>query len=119
MSKRDGYLYTGYVEVDRPGVYRFYTDTEGPSRLYIGDRLVVDNHRRYSCDWNPMVAAPLESWGSLKLEPGKHAIRVEYGRGAGFSGWPPWTPQEDEPFTVSYEGPGVEKQPIPPGVLSH
>jgi hypothetical protein len=118
MKNRDGYLYTGYLEIDTPGVYRFYTETEGPSRLYIGDHLIVDNHRRYRYDWNPAGRAPLESWGSLKLEPGMHAIRVEYGRGAGFSGWPPWEPQDNEPFTISYEGPNIEKQPIPAKRLS-
>jgi len=115
-KKQDGYLYTGYVEVDKPGTYRFYTRTEGASRLYIGDQLVVDNHRRYRYDWKRSGRAPLESWGSLKLKPGKHAIRVEYLRGRGFA-W--WTPQEDEPFEVRYEGPGVEKQPIPADVLKH
>lgn len=111
-----GYVYTGYVQVHEPGVYRFYTETEGASRLYIGDRLVVDNHRRYRYDWKPSGKAPLESWGSLRLKPGKHAIRVEYARGRGFA-W--WQPQEDEPFQVCYEGPGIAKQPIPTRVLSH
>jgi len=32
---------------------------------------------------------------------------------------PPWQPQENEPFTVQYEGPGIEKQPIPADALSH
>jgi hypothetical protein len=115
-KKQDGYLYTGYVEVDKPGIYRFYTRTEGASRLYIGDQLVVDNHRRYRYDWKPAGQAPLESWGSIKLEPGKHAIRVKYLRGRGFA-W--WVPQDNEPFEVSYKGPGVKKQPIPADVLSH
>jgi hypothetical protein len=119
MQKKDGYVYTGYVEIGRPGIWRFYTRTEGPSRLYIGDQLVVDNHRRYRYDWNPSGSPPLESWGSLRLGPGKHAIRVEYGRGSGFSGWPPWEPQENEPFEVSYEGPGIESGPIPSERLSH
>ncbi len=116
MKNGDGYVYTGYVEVDEAGIYRFHTETEGASRLYIGDRLVVDNHRRYRYDWKPTAKVPLESWGSLKLEPGKHAIRVEYLRGRGFA-W--WKPSEDETFEVSYEGPGTEKQPIPAERLSH
>jgi len=119
MNEKDGYLYIGYVAVSKPGLYRFYTDTEAPSRLYIGDRLIVDNHRRYRYDWNPSGSPPLQSWGSLRLEPGKHAIRVEYARGSGFSGWPPWEPQENEPFEIGYEGPGIEKQPIPAEALSH
>ncbi len=115
-KKQDGYLYTGYVEVGKPGIYRFYTRTEGTSRLYIGDQLVVDNHRRYRYDWKPAGKAPLESWGSITLEPGKHAIRVEYLRGRGFA-W--WSPQENEPFEVSYKGPALDKQAIPAHVLSH
>lgn len=119
MKSKDGYVYTGYLEIDTPGLYRLYTETEAPSRLYIGERLVVDNHRRYRYDWKPSSKVPLESWGSLRLEPGRHAIRLEYARGAGFSGWPPWVPQENEPFRVCYEGPGIHKQPIPAAVLSH
>jgi len=116
MKDSDGYIYTGYIEAGKPGVYRFYTETEGASRLYIGNRLIVDNHRRYRFDWKPTGKAPLESWGSLRLATGKHAIRVEYLRGRGFA-W--WEPQENEPFTVQYEGPGIGKQPIPAKVLSH
>ncbi|MBS3735389.1 MAG: chitobiase/beta-hexosaminidase C-terminal domain-containing protein [Phycisphaerae bacterium] len=115
-KKPDGYVYTGYIAVDEPGIYRFYTRTEGASRLYLGDRLVVDNDRRYRYDWKPTGKAPLESWGSLRLEPGTHAIRVEYLRGRGFA-W--WKPQEDEPFDVSYTGPGIDKTSIPPEALSH
>ncbi|MBS3735437.1 MAG: chitobiase/beta-hexosaminidase C-terminal domain-containing protein, partial [Phycisphaerae bacterium] len=120
-KKQDGYLYIGYVEVDTLGIYRFYTRTEGASRLYIGDQLVVDNHRRYRYDWKPFAKAPLASWGSIELEPGKHAIRVEYlrGRRSGGRGFAWWKPQDNEPFEVSYEGPGVDKQPIPSDVLSH
>ena len=120
MEKPEGYVYAGYLAVEKPGLYRFYTETEAPSRLYIGERLVVDNHRRYRYDWKPSGNPPLESWGSLRLEPGRHRIRVEYTRGRPFHGhWPPWEPQENEPFTVSYEGPGIEKQSIPADVLSH
>ena len=115
-KKADGYVYAGYIEVAKSGLHRFYTKTEGASRLYIGDRLVVDNHRRYRYDWKPAGKTPLESWGSLNLGAGKHAIRLEYARGNGFA-W--WEPQEKEPFTICYEGPGIEKQPIPAGVLSH
>jgi hypothetical protein len=120
-KKQDGYLYTGYVEVGESGIYRFYTRTEGASRLYIGDRMIVDNHRRYRYDWMPQGKVPLESWGSIKLEPGQHAIRVEYlrGRGTGGRGFAWWNPQENEPFEVSYEGPGVKKQPIPADMLKH
>ncbi len=114
--KAAGYVYSGYVHVREPGVYRFYAQTEGASRLFIGDRLVVDNHRRYRKDYQDVAKAPLASWGSLRLEPGRHAIRVEYARAYGFA-W--WRPQEDEVFRVSYEGPGIEKQPIPAEVLSH
>ncbi|MBS3821955.1 MAG: hypothetical protein KGY81_09370, partial [Phycisphaerae bacterium] len=60
------------------------------------DRLVVDNHRRYRYDWDPAGSPPLESWGSLQLTAGKHPIGVEYARGSGFSGWPPWQPRDNE-----------------------
>ncbi|MBS3822169.1 MAG: chitobiase/beta-hexosaminidase C-terminal domain-containing protein, partial [Phycisphaerae bacterium] len=47
----------------------------------------------------------LESWGSLKLAAGKHAIRLEC-----------WYP-EDELLNVCYEGPGVTKRTIPADAL--
>jgi len=105
-----GLIYTGYVQVPASGVWRFYTETAGPSRLYIGDRLVVDNHRRHRDDEKAekrqYLKPELESWGSLKLAPGKHAIRIEC-----------WYP-EDDLFNISYAGPGIDKQPIPAEALS-
>jgi len=104
-----GLVYTGYIEVDKAGIYRFYTETAGPSRLYIGDRLVVNNHRRHRGDEEAekrqYLKPELESWGSLKLAPGKHAFRIEC-----------WYPKDDL-FNVRYEGPDIDKQPIPAGVL--
>jgi hypothetical protein len=104
-----GLIYTGYVQVTAPGVWRFYTETAGPSRLYVGDRLVVNNHRRHrddeTAEKRQYLQPELESWGSLKLAPGKHAFRLEC-----------WYP-EDELFNVSYAGPGIDKQPIPADAL--
>ncbi|MBS3735152.1 MAG: chitobiase/beta-hexosaminidase C-terminal domain-containing protein [Phycisphaerae bacterium] len=104
-----GLIYSGYVQVPASGVWRFYTETAGPSRLYIGERLVVNNHRRHRDDEKAekrkYLQPELESWGSLKLAAGKHAFRLEC-----------WYP-EDELFNVCYEGPGVTKRPIPADAL--
>lgn len=35
-------LWKGYIEVDKPGMYRFYLTTDDGSRLWIDDKLVID-----------------------------------------------------------------------------
>ena len=46
--------------------------------------------------------------GEIALKKGLHPIRVEYFEMSGGEG-----------LAVSWQGPGVARQPIPPGVLSH
>jgi hypothetical protein len=109
-----GFVYTGYIEIKKGGVYRFETETGGKSRLFIGDHLVVNNHRRYRDDYSPEkredLKPDLRSCGSLGLAPGKHAFRLEYFHRA-------WDKSPTKVFRVRYQGPGVSKQPIPVNVL--
>jgi hypothetical protein len=111
-----GLVYSGYVQVERPGIYRFYTETDGRSRLYLGDRRVVDNHRRYQGQYSAghrgYLRPPLESWGSLKLEPGKHRFHLVCSRRRGRG-------TQLDRFAVQWEGPGIAKGPIPAHALSH
>ncbi|KPJ74787.1 MAG: hypothetical protein AMS14_04825 [Planctomycetes bacterium DG_20] len=88
---------TGYVEVPKDGIYLFYTSSDDGSRLHIGDRLVVDNDGLH---------AAFEKRGFAALKAGKHPIRVTFFECAG-----------EEALAVSYEGPGIKKQPIPAEAL--
>ncbi|NQT51581.1 PDZ domain-containing protein, partial [bacterium] len=87
----------GYVAVPADGNYAFYLSSDDGSRLSIGDRLVVDHDGLHAAD---------EKRGFVALKAGKHPIRVDFFECSG-----------DEALAVAYEGPGIDKQPIPPTAL--
>ena len=93
-----GFEFTGYVEVPSTGIYTFHTESDDGSRLYIGDALVVDNDGLHGMR---------EGVGRIALAAGRHPIRVTYFERTG-----------GDDLVVSYEGPGVRKQPIPAGALT-
>lgn len=69
--------FTGFIYARTPGVYRFALSSDDGSRLYVADRLVVDNDGLH---------ATQEREGTLALAAGYHPIRVEYfNRTGGFS----------------------------------
>ena len=89
--------FTGYIDVPADGIWAFYLKSDDGSRLWIGDRLVVDRDGAHP---------PTENRGFIPLMAGKHAIRVEY-----------FDRTELEELAVSWEGPKVKKQAVPAGVL--
>jgi hypothetical protein len=85
--------FSGFIQIDKPGKYTFYTQSDDGSKLYIDGKEVVNN------DGNHGVQ---EETGSVELTAGKHTIRVDYyNNGGGF-----W-------LDAFYKGPGVTKQLIP------
>ena len=94
-----GFEYTGFIKVPGTGVYAFYTESDDGSRLYIGDKLVVNNDGLHGMG---------EKKGLIPLEAGLHLIRVLFFEKDGSEG-----------LKVSYEGPGVKKQEIPESALFH
>ncbi len=72
-----GAVFTGYVQVALPGMYRFSTESDDGSMLWVGDRLVVDN--------NGLHGMRVRS-GVVALLPGKHAVRVEFFEAGGSAG---------------------------------
>jgi fructan beta-fructosidase len=70
--KRDdkfGFRFTGFVKIKKKGQYAFITTSDDGSRLYIGDKLVVDNDGLHaSRRWH----------GEIKLEAGMHPITVDF-----------------------------------------
>lgn len=92
-----GLKFTGYIEVPIDGAYYFHTASNDGSRLYVGERVVVDNdglHLR------------VEQRGCIRLEAGLHPIRVVFFVSGG-----------GEDLTVLWQGPGIDRQSIPAGVL--
>jgi hypothetical protein len=62
-------LYVGQVALDLDGTYTFELASTGPSRLYIDDRMVVDN---------PGGAGETVRSGQVTVLRGLHRIRVLY-----------------------------------------
>lgn len=91
--------FTGYIEVPGDGVYMFSTRSDDGSRLYIGERLVVDNDGLH---------AVVEKRGFIPLQAGKHPIVVTYFQGPG-----------DAELKAFYEGPGIARREIPATALFH
>jgi len=96
---QDGFAlrFTGYVEVPADGVYAFYVRSDDGSRLWIGDRLVVDNDG---------VHTSAEKRGFIPLRAGRHPVVVAC-----------FDRTEAEDLRVSWEGPGLAKQPVPAEAL--
>lgn len=94
-----GLRFSGYITVPATGVYTFYTESDDGSKLYIGDKLVVDNDGLH---------ASSEASGLVALEEGIHPIKVTFFQGPG-----------DIALKVLYSGPKTEKKIIPASVLFH
>lgn len=95
VKKNDyyGLKFEGYIDVERTGVYVFYTSSDDGSRFFIGDERVVENDGLHG---------DREKRGSVALEAGLHPITVLFFQRAG-----------GKALKVYYHGPGIEKQEIP------
>jgi hexosaminidase len=73
-AERWGARFTGYVRVPSDGVWTFRLTSDDGSRLWIGDRLVVDGDGPHTSE---------ERVGAMALRAGWHAIRVDYFQAGG------------------------------------
>ena len=94
-----GFEFAGYIKVPKDGVYAFFVESDDGSKMNIGDVLVVDNDGLHGMT---------EKRGLIALASGLHPIRVCYFNKTGGEG-----------LTVSYQGPGIAKQPLPEAALFH
>ncbi len=94
-----GLSFTGYINVPKDGVYRFYTTSDDGSRLWIGGTAVVNNDGPHG---------PVRAYGSIALAAGIHAIRVDY-----FQAW------GGQQLSVEYRTPDGTVQVVPLGSLFH
>ena len=85
--------FTGYLKIEQGGEYTFYTSSNDGSRLFIDNKLVVDNGG---------VHGDFEKQGRIELERGNHSIKLHYFDGGG-----------SQALKVFYKGPGIERQVIP------
>ncbi len=100
--KRDdgfGLQFIGYIKIPKDGSYTFYSASDDGSKLYIGDKMVVNNDG---------VHPAVERSGAIALKAGMQAIRVEYAEVSG-----------GQALRVLYSGPGIGKKEIPQEALFH
>ena len=99
QHKDDDYAvrFSGFLEVDRDGVYTFSLGSDDGSKLYIGSDVAVDNDGLHPFR---------EESASIALARGRHAITVEFFERGGA-----------DRLSVSYAGPDFSKQVIPAHVL--
>jgi S1-C subfamily serine protease len=89
--------FRGFVKLPKDGLYTFYTTSDDGSSLRIGNELVVDNDGNH---------AAIEVAGMARLKAGYHAIEVQFFEGSGH-----------QELRVSFSGPDLPKQQIPPNSL--
>ena len=94
-----GFEFTGYIKIDEAGVYTFSTESDDGSKLYISDKLVVDNDG---------IHGMTELSGQIALDAGWHPIKLMFFERFGGEG-----------LIVRYAGQGIEKQVIPAEILFH
>jgi len=90
--------FDGYIHIATAGSYSFVLASDDGSKLYIDGKTVVDNDGDHG-----VVTAN----GSIDLQPGKHAIRVEWFNGGG-GAW----------LGAYFQGPGIPRQVIDPNLLT-
>ena len=80
-------VYTGRIWITNPGAYRFSLTSDDGSKLWIDDRLVLDNDG---------IHFAMEASNSVNLTPGIHDIRIAYFQG----------PRMEVALTLRVAGPG-------------
>lgn len=97
-DQREGFSLqlTGWLLISEPGLYQFETTSDDGSRLIVNEQLVVDNGGLHATQTRR---------GEVHLEPGLHAIRVDYFDGGGEAvldvKWQP--PGADGPVAIPHE----------------
>ncbi|MBU4433530.1 MAG: alkaline phosphatase family protein [Alphaproteobacteria bacterium] len=91
-------VFEGDLQIATAGTYGFSLASDDGSKLYIDGKLVVDNDGDHG-----VVTAS----GGVDLQPGKHAIRVEWFNGGG-GAW----------LGAYFQGPGLPRQFIDPNRLT-
>lgn len=94
-----GFIFSGYINIAKSGLYDFYTSSDDGSLLYIDDVLVVDNNGNHALE---------EKSGKANLEKGMHKIKLVYFDSAGENG-----------LSVNFNIKGNPKREIPDIILKH
>ncbi len=85
-------LLLGSINIDVEGEYTFYCGSNDGTKLYIGDKLLIDNDGGHGYQ---------EKYGKINLEKGTHKIEVRYFQQGG-----------GQELKVSWQGPNFEKREL-------
>lgn len=69
-----GVIYKGFISVPSEGIYTFSVSSNDGTRLFIGDKLIVEND-----GWH----GPYEKEGAIALQAGQHKIKLLYFQSGG------------------------------------
>jgi alpha-L-fucosidase len=92
-----GLEYSCYVNVPEDGVYSFFVASDDGTRLFVDNKLLIDNDGRHGM---------VEKKGIVALSAGLHPLKVQYFQKTG-----------GRDIKVSWEGPNISKQAIPESML--
>ncbi|MCL5097942.1 MAG: PA14 domain-containing protein, partial [Candidatus Omnitrophica bacterium] len=90
--------FTGQLLITNAGTYTFYTSSDDGSLFYLDGQLVVNNDGGHGTE---------ERNGRVDIEEGNHPFVLEYFEEGGPGS-----------LVLSYTGPGISKQVIPPSVFT-
>jgi alpha-L-fucosidase len=102
LRKRDEHFalaFEGVLAFPQDGIYTFKLTSDDGSRLYIDDKLVVDNNGLHGME---------ELQGVAPLAAGYHRVRVEYFNATGGMG-----------LRLEWQGPGIAPGAIPASAYRH
>jgi mono/diheme cytochrome c family protein len=85
-----GLRFEGFLQIEQDGDYTFHLRSDDGSKLYVDDKLIVDNDG---------VHPPSDKSGKTRLTKGLHAVVVDFFEQGG-----------GEEVRAQFEGPGVKKQ---------
>lgn len=91
--------WTGVIKIEKDGKYKFYTESDDGSRLFIDGKQVVDCGGLHGME---------EKDGEVELKAGNHEIKVDFFENGGGAG-----------CKASWEPAGGAKESIPAKVLFH
>ncbi len=89
--------YNSFIQIDKDGKYTFYISSNDGSKLYINNKLLVDNDGEHG---------PKQLGSTIYLNKGRHAIRAEYFQSGG-----------SKTLLLYYSSDEISFQPIPGSVL--
>ena len=93
-----GISFHGFLQIIEPGEYEFIIRSNDGTILYLDNKPVINHDGPHGAD--------IEKSGKIKLEAGKHPIKLDYFQAGGGLF-----------LQLEYAGPGVQRQIIPPQVL--